>query len=210
MKPTELCDIMAEEGSDKSDILHKHHNYTKEYYSLFNLKKDDIRYVFELGLGTNYTDMPSSMGPNGIPGASLRGWKRFFKNATIYGADIDKRVLFNEDRIKTFFVDQTNKNSIKELWENPDLQHKFDIIIDDGLHEINANLIFLENSIDKLNNNGIYIIEDIIVHNIPEYINKLTALQKKYNFNFTIKNLEHATNQQDNCFILIQKSCLTH
>ena len=207
MEPTELCNIMAEEGSDKSDILHKHHNYTEEYYLLFNLKKDDIKNVFELGLGTNYTDVPSSMGPNGIPGASLRGWKRFFKNANIYGADIDKRVLFSEDRIKTFFVDQTNKNSIIELWENADLQHQFDIIIDDGLHEINANLIFLENSIHKLNNNGIYIIEDVDIHYIPEYKNKLTVLQKKYFFNFIIKNLEHTTNQHDNCLILIQNIC---
>jgi hypothetical protein len=206
MKPTELCNIMAEEGSDKSDILHKHHNYTTEYWSLLNSKKDDIKNVFELGLGTNYTDVASSMGTNGIPGASLRGWRRFFKNATIYGADIDKRILFNEDRIKTFFVDQTNKNSIIELWENEDLQHQFDIIIDDGLHEINANLIFLENSFHKLNNNSIYIIEDINIHHIPEYKNKLTALQKKYDFNFTIKNLEHHTNKQDNCFILIQNN----
>jgi hypothetical protein len=205
MKPTELCNIMAEEGSDKSDILHKHHNYTEEYYLLFNLKKDDIKNVFELGLGTNYTDVPSSMGPNGIPGASLRGWKRFFKNANIYGADIDKRILFNEDRIKTFFVDQTNKNSIIELWKNIELQHEFDIIVDDGLHEIDANLIFLENSFHKLNNSGIYIIEDINIYDIPKFKNKLTALQEKHNFSFTIKSLEHHANWYDNCFILIQK-----
>jgi hypothetical protein len=31
---------MAEEGSDKSDILHKHHNYITEYYSLLNSKSN--------------------------------------------------------------------------------------------------------------------------------------------------------------------------
>ena len=38
---------------------------------------------------------------SGSPGASLRVWKDFFSNAKIYGSDIDKDILFNEDRIFT-------------------------------------------------------------------------------------------------------------
>jgi len=205
MNITELCTIMAEEGSDKSDIKNKHHNYTIEYYSLFDNKKDKITSVFELGLGTNYTDVQSSMGPNGIPGASLRGWKRYFKNAKIYGADIDKRILFTEDRIKTYFVDQTNKDIIAELWETKELQNTFDIIIDDGLHEINANLIFLENSLHKLKQDGVYIIEDVKISMIPQYKSRLDELKQKINFNYTVKVLDHHTNKNDNCLIIITK-----
>jgi len=186
MDITELCTIMAKEGSDKSDINNKHHNYTIEYYSIFNSKKDKITSVFELGLGTNYTDVKSSMGPNGIPGASLRGWRTYFKNAKIYGADIDKRILFTEDRIKTYFVDQTNKDTIIELWNTKELQNSFDIIIDDGLHEINANLIFLENSLHKLKQDGVYIIEDIVISIIPEYKSRLDELKQKINFNYAV------------------------
>jgi len=205
MDITELCTIMAKEGSDKSDINNKHHNYTIEYYSIFNSKKDKITSVFELGLGTNYTDVKSSMGPNGIPGASLRGWRTYFKNAKIYGADIDKRILFTEDRIKTYFVDQTNKDTIIELWNTKELQNSFDIIIDDGLHEINANLIFLENSLHKLKQDGVYIIEDIVISIIPEYKSRLDELKQKINFNYSIKVLDHHTNKTDNCLIIIIK-----
>ena len=47
------------------------------------------------------------------PGASLRVWNEYFKNATIYGADIDKSTLFEEKKIKTFYVDQTCKSQLK-------------------------------------------------------------------------------------------------
>ena len=40
---------------------------------------------------------------------------RYFLNATIYGADVDKKILKNEEKIKTYYVDQTDKNSINEM-----------------------------------------------------------------------------------------------
>ena len=43
MITTELCKIMTEEGSDKSGNWH---NYTIEYYSLFNNKKDKNKNTF--------------------------------------------------------------------------------------------------------------------------------------------------------------------
>jgi hypothetical protein len=218
MNITELCTIMAEEGSDKSDGIgvpakldgvirnYNRHNYTLKYYSLFNSKRDDIKRVFELGLGTNYTDVQSNMGSAGIPGASLRGWKRYFKNAKIYGGDIDTRILFTEDRIKTYFVDQTNIDSIRNMWELEELVDGFDIIIDDGLHEINANLVFLENSLHKLNKDGIYIIEDVQFSRIPDYRLRLNQLTQKINFEFAVVELEHSNNKFDNCLILIKRT----
>ena len=35
--------------------------------------------------------------------------ERLFPNAQIYGADIDKNILKDEERIKTFYVDQTDQ-----------------------------------------------------------------------------------------------------
>ena len=75
------------------------------------------------------------MGTYGKPGASLRMWRDYFYNANIYGADIDKGILFNEDRINTYFVDQLDSETIKSMWNNIGLKD-FDIIIDDGLHEV--------------------------------------------------------------------------
>jgi len=45
------------------------HNYTILYDNLFkNIRNNKLR-VFELGLGTNNPNIPSSMGENGKPGA---------------------------------------------------------------------------------------------------------------------------------------------
>ena len=74
--------------------------------------REEISNLLEIGLGSNNTDLVSSMGKEGKPGASLRAFRDFCINAEVIGADIDKRILFKEDRIKTFYVDQTNNSSL--------------------------------------------------------------------------------------------------
>ena len=98
------------------------------------------------------------MNINGKPGASLRAWRDYFSNALIYGADIDKKILFEEDRIKTFYLDQKNKNDIGKMWSQIN-KSNFDLIVDDGLHNYKAAIILFENSIQYLKYNGIYIKE---------------------------------------------------
>jgi hypothetical protein len=103
------------------------------------------------------------MGPNGKPGASLRGWADFFPNSSIFWADIDRNILFDTERIKTFYCNQLDKWDIFNLWSNSELNENFDIIIEDGLHTPEANITFFENSIHKLNPGGFYIIEDVYI-----------------------------------------------
>jgi hypothetical protein len=163
--PTELCEIMGRNLSDKGsvEIERSWHNYTVLYHYLFKPLQDRPLRVFELGLGTNNTDVPSNMGPAGRPGASLYGWREFFPHAKVYGADIDRRVLFDADRIRTYYCDQTNPEAIREMWATPELaEDGFDIIVEDGLHTHAANVCFFENSIHKLNVGGYYVIEDIL------------------------------------------------
>ena len=160
---TPLCEIMGRHKSDKGsiNIESSWHNYTTFYYSIFkDLRENHLR-IFELGLGTNNINFPSNMGPEGRPGASHFGWSEFFPNSHIFGADIDTDILFNTDKIKTFYCDQTNPEIIKKMWNENDLHDNFDIIVEDGLHTFNANVCFFENSIHKLNPNGYFIIEDI-------------------------------------------------
>ena len=71
--------------------------------------------ILKIGLGTNNKDIIGNMGKFGLPGASLRSFKEFCPNAKIFGTDIDKRVLLQEPRIKTYYVDQTSSSSLKEL-----------------------------------------------------------------------------------------------
>jgi hypothetical protein len=200
---TELCEIMNRCGSDKGFGWH---NYTEYYHEIFKSLKDKELNIFELGLGTNNPNLPSSMGVDGKPGASLRGWKEYFPNSEVYGADIDKDILFQEDRIKTFYCDQTNKEIIHGMWNLPELNAiQFDIIIDDGLHECNANIMFLENSIHKLKNDGIYIVEDIINYIIPLYTHHLSNIKNIFNIAYEIIKLENINNTVDNNLLVIKK-----
>ena len=105
------------------------------------------------------------MGIHGKPGASLRVWKEYFPNAKIFGADIDRDILFQEERIETYFIDQTNADSINEFWKKVDCDN-FDIMIDDGLHTFNAGWTLFSHSINKLSTVGKYIIEDVSPQNL--------------------------------------------
>jgi hypothetical protein len=205
---TPLCEIMGRNRSDKGnvDISSSWHNYTTVYYSLFRDMTEKPLRIFELGLGTNNVNLPSNMGAYGRPGASLYGWSEFFINANVFGADIDKDILFQTDRISTFFCDQTNKESIKNMWEMPELNEGFDIIVEDGLHEYNANVCFFENSIHKLNLGGYYIIEDITTEDSFLFINKISEWEVKYpGLDFELINIPSLVNTFDNRLLVIQR-----
>jgi len=205
---TPLCEIMGRNKSDKGDvnILSSWHNYTPFYYNIFNDMREDKLRIFELGLGTNNVEIPSNMGKDGRPGASLYGWAEFFPNSSIYGADIDTEVLFNTDRIKTFFCDQTKVDVIKQMWNEPELNDSFDIIIDDGLHTFDANVCFFENSIHKLKSNGYFIIEDICKYEEHLFINKIKVWEAEYkNCYFKLLNIPSTTNNYDNTVLVVYK-----
>ena len=206
--PTILCKIMGRYRSDKghANITECWHNYTTFYYSLFKDRRDTPLRIFELGLGTNNPSISSNMGPDGVPGASLYGWKDFFPLAHIFGADIDKDVLFQTDRIQTFYCDQTNPDTIKEMWEDPALQEPFDIIIEDGLHTFSANVCFFENSIHKLASNGYYIIEDVLKEEEPFFLEKIKEWELMYpDCVFTLLTIPSSKNSRDNALVVVFK-----
>lgn len=141
------------------------HSYTGLYSQFFHFSRANIKYVFECGIGTTNSSVKSSMGSAGSPGASLRMWRDYFPNALIIGADIDSEVLFAENRIKTYFVDQLDRNSVRGMWAEVNVSH-FDLMIDDGLHTFDAGVTLFEESIHKLAPGGIYVIEDVSPHSM--------------------------------------------
>jgi hypothetical protein len=168
----ELCDKY---GSDKGEIKTTGHPYSGPSHTYadfmstrFGHCRETIRRVFECGLGTNNPSLPSNMGPQGRPGASLRVWRDYFPNAMIFGADIDATILFEEDRIKTYYVDQTSKDAIEELWRQIGVSN-FQLMIDDGLHKFEAGVCLFENSVSNLAANGYYIIEDVNPYDMLRY-----------------------------------------
>ena len=205
---SKLCDKY---GTDKGYIYFekktpygwKPHSYNFFYTNLFDHCRDSIKLVFECGIGTNYSDVKSNMSSSGRPGASLRVWKDYFSKAIIYGGDIDKRILCEEDRIKTFEVDQTNLSSIKKMWSKIKVDN-FDLIIDDGLHTHEAAITFFLNSFHKLRKDGIYIIED--VHFI--YLDELKNSLINYDPEVVILKNDYVNNHpiNDNNLIVIRKT----
>lgn len=173
----ELSKLCDKYGSDKGEIVKsghpypwQSHTYADFYSSLFSHCRDGVTKVFECGLGTNNPNLQSSMGSNGVPGASLRVWRDYFPNALVYGGDIDENILFEEDRIKTYCLDQLDPSSIKNFWNVVEVDD-FDFIIDDGLHTFDAGITLFTHSIKKLSNKGIYVIEDVGVNDLLKYKN---------------------------------------
>ena len=197
---SKLTELMNLYGSDKGG-KNNHHNYSEYYSEIFFHKKKEIKNFLEIGLGTNNINMASNMGAEGVPLASLRAWRDYFENANIYGADIDKDILVNEDRIKTFFVDQTDPETIELLFKKIGVD-LFDVILEDGLHEYNANICFFENSIKYLSNNGVYIIEDVYYKDKDKFIKYF----KNTSYNFAVVDIFHKKNIANNCVVVISKN----
>jgi hypothetical protein len=112
------------------------------------------------------------------PGASLRAFRTFLPHATVCGADIDHRILFEEERIRTFVVDQTERRSWDLL--SAAIDHDFDLIIDDGLHSPNANIATLLFGLGRLRIGGWLVVEDIPAVALPLWQVISTLLPEQY------------------------------
>jgi hypothetical protein len=200
---TELCAMMRREKSDKGYGIWGKHNYTHFYHALFAPHRNSMQAFLEVGLGTNNVDTPSNMGVGGTPGASLRAWRSYFPHSRIYGADIDKRILFEEQRISTFFIDQLSQASIKDALA-PFSRPAFDVILDDGLHRIDANVTLHTHAMPYLRHGGYYIIEDITTSdtNLHDFV----SYAESTGLSYLLVKLPHIRDISDNCFLLFENN----
>jgi hypothetical protein len=126
-------------------------------------------------------------------------WREYFPNAQIFGADIDSKALFQDSRITTSQMDQTNQSSIQEYWMKLG-GTSFDLMIDDGLHSFLAGITLFENSIHKLNQYGLYFIEDVNSFDLMKY-REYFSFQ---NYNVEYITLHHGHDKvSDDCLIKI-------
>lgn len=150
-------------GSDKGSS----HGYSLLYAWL--LMKVDLNLDFrilEIGLGTNRTTVPSNMGPGGRPGASLRAWRDMGDSIEVVGLDVDRKILFNEERISTYYIDQLDPLTWASLPASA-TERGFDLIVDDGLHAPLANLNTISASLPILRKGGVVVIEDVPNRALP-------------------------------------------
>jgi SAM-dependent methyltransferase len=171
----DLATLLAKHGSDKSTT----HNYHLVYASLLQGKRDLPLRILEIGIGTNNQNFPSNMGKAGKPGASLRAFRDWGKRFEVYGADIDLGVLFSEERIETYFVDQT-KPAVLEQLAAFFPRESFDLIIDDGRHITWANLNTLNFALDLLKPGAFFVVEDILDRYLPIWRVALSVMPEDF------------------------------
>lgn len=195
---TELCKIFEDYKSDKCPNIF--HSYSTEYFNILKDKKHDIKNVLEIGVGTNEIMSPIC-GKDYKIGASLKSWRDFFPNSKIIGLDINEEVLFEDERIKCFYTDQSNEITLEKTISNINTYYneniEYDLIIDDGSHVKEHMILTFETYKKYLTSGGLYIIEDIKFHELPIFINLETN-------EFVIKKIHNGTFEWDS-FVVFQK-----
>jgi hypothetical protein len=218
----EICNISNDEINDysnksKQNVLNQlflkygcnkgvAHNYPSFYSELLINNSNDITVFVEIGIGSPYQDGESRMSSTYNYGSSLRGWRDFFPNAQIIGCDVDPRVLIEEERITSVYLDQTNPSSFSTLQNMLIQKGGADVILDDGLHLPHSNLTSFLLLWQYIKPGGAYLIEDMG----QGTFNMILEFLKKLNLNATCYGYEIASsNKRDNRIIAITKhSCL--
>lgn len=155
---TELCDLAFKYQTDKCPQI-KHH-FTEFYHELFKDRRNEIKKVVEIGIGSNY--------PGYLIGPSLYMWRDYFPNAHIYGADILPELLFTDECIDTFLCDQTKKEDLERLIEQTGSD--IDIFIDDGSHHYKDQMFTCLNVMPMIDKGVTYIIEDLYFKWVPKVL----------------------------------------
>lgn len=126
------------------------HTYIEVYEEILNPYRGKVSFL-EIGL---------------FSGQSLRMWEQFFKEGKVYGIDCseqphggmqDLRPMIAEGIHNIFIMDGTSKTDIEKNFKDI----MFDVIIDDGSHQLAHQLESYKHFKSHLSKGGIYIIEDI-------------------------------------------------
>ena len=193
--PTEMCRKFYFTGSDKALGWH---NYSYLYNFFMPATIERTRNFLEIGAATESLETPTTAGLTRVPGASLKAWRDSFPDARIFGADAHGPLLFSEDGIQTLFVDQFRTETIVEMFAHLG-ERRFDVIIDDGLHNFEANRNVLEIGLPWLAAGGIYVVEDIPNGEIPLWKNYL----ERNNIPSALIELPNHINSNDNNIAVI-------
>jgi len=140
-------------GSDKANIFiktkKKGHGFS-EFYSkhLENLRKEKIN-ILEIG---------------SYAGASAAAFSKYFPNSVIHCFDINiSNFIYYSKRINVYGLDINNNKELDNSINKINLKYNFnffDVIIDDGSHNLSDILLSFKNLFKFVKEKGTYIIED--------------------------------------------------
>jgi hypothetical protein len=135
-----MNEIGIECGTDKATL----HKYTTWYPTYFEPIRHNPVNLLEIGV---------------YAGASLKMWSDYFDHpeTQITGVDIHDAIRFSTKKIKTLIADQASREQLARVLGD----NKYDIIVDDGGHMMNQQLISWGFLFKYLKPNGFYVLEDI-------------------------------------------------
>jgi cephalosporin hydroxylase len=178
--------------SDKGDrhLTHKHF-YIDAYDSLFSAWKDEPIQLMELGIAS---------------GASLLMWSQYFTKGIITGLDIVEPVrkdyLEVLPNINMIFGDAYDNDNARYLVENLPKQ---DVFIEDGAHDVEAQITALLKYNKLVRPGGYYICEDLYIANLAKYLIDGVYQITDRNFTTTIFDQHRRINGlADDVMVIIQ------
>lgn len=149
------------------------HSYGPAYNELFaKFDRDALLNILEVGIQR---------------GGSLCAWREYFPNAKITGVDIVDEVIPEYRKGDITYITSDIKN-----WAT---NQEFDIIIDDGSHQLEDILYVINEFSPKLKSGGLMIIEDV---QSPAWLGDIRVP-------FTVRDLRHVKGNYDDYLIVIQK-----
>lgn len=163
----QLTELAIKYGTDKWG---KHH-YTPMYYEMFKDRRNEIKKVIEIG--------PAE-------GAGIFMFRDFFPNATIYGAEIDRKRVSNLqdiERIRVFECNQSSEDDLINLMN--EIGSDIDLVIDDGSHKPEDQINTCRSIFPSLDKGAVYVIEDVadesVFSKLPTHWNrKLIRVGTRY------------------------------
>lgn len=162
------------------------HSYGQVYEHIFEKVKDAKR-VLEIGFDG---------------GASLQAYSEYFKDATIYGIDIEDRrleIVKQNPRIQTYIGDATLESTIKHF------SGTFDLIIEDASHSLEHQVRHFQDFSPYTKPGGFYIIEDIAETNKDSLANLLFPYAQERNFDWQIFDLRREKGRFDDILFVFHK-----
>jgi len=130
--------------NNKKNLIHKWDHYFEIYDRHFKKYKGKDVVLLEVGVST---------------GGSLQMWSDYFgEGSKFYGIDIDPRCKeFENENTKIFIGSQSDRKFLNYVKDNiPPV----DILIDDGGHYMNQQIILFEELFGYIKKNGVYLCED--------------------------------------------------
>jgi hypothetical protein len=149
--------MLTESNINKGDLIesldlfsyntdkHSEHDYFSLIYNkLLSPLKEKVKKFVEIGVSA---------------GGSIELWRDYFKDAVVYGLDLNLNVPLNSnERLELRRVDQSRKEELEAFG----LEHNdIDVLVEDGSHKMYDQQITLATLFKSIKPGGIYILEDL-------------------------------------------------